>query len=253
MSAREPDGAERLHKLLARAGVASLRASERLIREGRVRVNGAVVDTPGAAARPTDAITVDGQPLRGDDSPRYVLLNKPRGVLSTAHDDLGRTSVLDLVDAPERLYPVGRLDRDSEGLMLLTNDGALAERLLHPRYGLHREYRVDVEGEVTPRQLDQLLLGVELEDGPSSPVRARILAASPDRSALLLTLDEGRNRQIRRMIEALGLRVLRLVRVGLGPLGLGDLASGRWRELEPGELRALRRAAELGHAREAGR
>jgi 23S rRNA pseudouridine2605 synthase len=230
----------RLHKLLARTGVASLRASERLIAAGRVRVNGAVVSAPGAVARPEDEITVDGRWVSAAPALRYVLLNKPPDVLSTASDELGRTTVLDLVRTRERLYPVGRLDRDSEGLMLLTNDGELAERLTHPRYGAHKVYRVDVEGALSPEQLRRLRAGVMLEDGVSRPLSVGLEARSVERSTLLIALGEGRNRQVRRTLEALGMRVLRLVRVRLGPLVLGDLPPGGTRDLAAHDIRRLR-------------
>lgn len=235
----------RLHKLLARTGVASLRASERLIAEGRVRVNGAVVSAPGAVASPEDTITVDGRSVGAAPAHRYVLLNKPPDVLSTASDELGRTTVLDIVRAPERLYPVGRLDRDSEGLILLTNDGELAERLMHPRYGAHKVYRVDVEGAVSPEQLRRLRTGVMLEDGPSRPLSVGLEARSAERSTLLIALGEGRNRQVRRTLEELGLPVLRLVRVRLGPLDLGALPSGHTRDLAPHEVRRLQESVGL--------
>ncbi len=237
--------ATRLHKLMARQGVASLRACERLIAEGRVQVNGQVVTTPGALAMPDDEIRVDGKLVESPRDLRYFVLNKPRGVVSTASDELGRETVLDLVPARERLYPVGRLDRDSEGLMLLTNDGTLAERLMHPRYGAHKQYRVEIEGPVTQDQLNQLRAGVRLSDGLSRPLRAELLRSTSARSTLLVTMGEGRNRQVRRTLEALGLRVITLARLKLGPLDLRGLGSGRSRELSPKEVNELRQAAGL--------
>ncbi|MDP9353346.1 MAG: rRNA pseudouridine synthase [Chloroflexota bacterium] len=235
----------RLHKLLARQGVASLRASERLIAEGRVRVNGVVVNAPGAVAEPEDDIRVDGRLVTASPTLRYFLLNKPRGVVSTASDEMGRETVLDLLPTRERVYPVGRLDRDSEGLMLLTNDGSLAERLMHPRYGAHKQYRVEVEGGISEQQLARLRAGVQLEDGLSRPLETKLLHRTTERSTLLLTLGEGRNRQVRRTLEALGLRVLSLVRLRLGPLDLRGLQSGRTRELSAQEVRDLRQAVGL--------
>ncbi len=235
----------RLHKLLTRQGVASLRASERLIAEGRVRVNGVVVNAPGAVAEPEDEIRVDGTLVTTRPALRYFLLNKPRGVVSTASDEMGRETVLDLLPTRERLYPVGRLDRDSEGLMLLTNDGSLAERLMHPRYGAHKQYRVAVEGGISEQQLARLRAGVQLEDGLSRPLETKLLHRTPERSTLLLTLGEGRNRQVRRTLEALGLRVLSLVRLRLGPLDLRGLQRGRTRELSAQEVRDLRQAVGL--------
>lgn len=235
----------RLHKIIARAGVASLRASERLIEDGRVQVNGRIVTTPGAVALPQDEIVIDGRRIETTSAPRYVLLNKPPLVVSTAHDEMGRTTVVDIVGAPERLYPVGRLDRESEGLLLLTNDGALAERMMHPRFGMHKTYEVDVDGRFAQSDLARLRAGVLLEDGPSVPIAAKLTRSEPARSTLTITLGEGRNRQVRRTLEALGLTIVRLVRVRLGPLQLGDLRPGQFRDLTPSELRSLRQAAGL--------
>lgn len=235
----------RLHKLLARMGVASLRASERLISEGRVSVNGAVVTAPGVVAMPEDNIEVDGRPLTRRATRRYFLVNKPEGVLSTTHDERGRRTVVDLLPVRERLYPVGRLDLDSQGLMLITDDGELANRLQHPRYGVHKEYEVEVQGPFTNADLARLRRGVELEDGPSRPLRARVLRHTPDRSALSVTMGEGRKRQIRRTLEALGFRTLRLTRIRLGDLRLDSLQPAEYRELSPSDARALRRAVGL--------
>ena len=236
----------RLHKLLAEMGVASRRASERLIAEGRVSVNGQKVTSPGASALPEDRIEVDGKPVDARPAYRYILLNKPPGVLSTAHDDRERETVVDLVDTKERLYPVGRLDLDSEGLMLLTNDGELAQRIMHPRYNVHKVYRVDVGGHFTEGHLEMLRSGVMLDDGLSKPLDVRVLRRSSSKATLLITLGEGRKRQVRRTLQRLGLDVLRLVRVGLGPLSLAGLPSGEQRELLPDEARALRRSVGLG-------
>ncbi len=235
----------RLHKLLARMGVASLRASERLIREGRVTVNGEVVRTPGASALPTDVIAVDGRIVTPQAHREYVMLNKPKGVLSTARDERGRRTVLDLVESGQRLYPVGRLDRDSEGMMLLTNDGELAHRLTHPRYGVHKRYTVEVRGDLSEERLRELRQGVRLEDGPSRPLEVRVLERSEQSATLSVTMGEGRKRQVRRTLEALGLEVTRLVRVALGPLELGDLPPGAHRPLSEDEVGRLRRAAGL--------
>ncbi|MDQ3327931.1 MAG: rRNA pseudouridine synthase [Chloroflexota bacterium] len=238
----------RLHKLIARAGVASLRASERLIEQGRVQVNGQIVTTPGAVALPDDEIVVDGRRIESTTAFRYVVLNKPPLILSTAHDEMGRITVVDLLRAPERLYPVGRLDRESEGLLLLTNDGRLAERMMHPRFGMHKSYEVEVEGLFAPSHLASLRAGVSLEDGPSIPISARVLNSSLERSTVILTLGEGRNRQVRRTLEALGFTIVRLVRIGLGPLQLSELRPGQYRDLTLHELRSLRRAAGLPEA-----
>lgn len=237
--------AVRLHKLMARRGVASLRASERLIAEGRVSVNGVTVTDPGAVAMPGDRITVDGEPIGNHTKHRYVMLHKPVGVITTASDEYDRQTVTELVGAEERLYPVGRLDRDSEGLVLLTNDGALAQRLMHPRFQVHKEYHVDVAGGFTQDHLPRLRAGVQLEDGPSRPLGVRILRRAGDATTLSVVMGEGRKRQVRRTLEALGFPVVRLVRVALGPLRLDGLRPGEHRELNPRELRDLKSAAGL--------
>ncbi len=238
-------GTVRLHKLLARAGVASLRESERLIAEGRVTVNGATAQAVGASASEDDEITVDGVLVGRPAVRRHVMLNKPVGVVSTASDERDRPTVTSLVQAEERLYPVGRLDQESEGLMLLTNDGELADRVMHPRYGVHKEYLVEVAGFVTDGDMARLRKGVVLEDGPSRPIRVRLVERSGRRTRLLLVLGEGRKRQVRRTIEALGYSVQRLLRIALGPLQLGELAPGASRDLNSSEISALRAAAGL--------
>jgi len=260
----------RLQKLLADAGLASRRAAEAWIRAGRVRVNGAVA-TLGASADPArDDVRVDGMRLEPERR-SYWLLHKPKNVLATNADpfaaDSGRRTVLDLLPAAARrtrLYPVGRLDLDSEGLLLLTNDGAVAQALLHPSHGCEREYRVDVWGEVTSRTAQRLARGVELEDGPTLPCRVRRLGYDTARgtSRLELVLREGRKRQIRRALLALGHPVRRLLRVRMGPLRLGTLPSGSARSLGPREQQALLRlvreaqgagSGAAGHARARGR
>lgn len=238
-------GTMRLHKLLARAGVASLRESERLIAEGRVTVNGATAQAVGASASEDDEIMVDGVLVGRHSVKRHVMLHKPVGVVSTANDERDRLTVTSLVRAEERLYPVGRLDQDSEGLMLLTNDGELAERVMHPRYGVHKEYLVEVAGFVTDADMARLRNGVVLEDGPSRPISARLVERAGRRSRLVVVLGEGRKRQVRRTMEALGYTVQRLLRVALGPLQLGELAPGASRNLTPSEISALRAAAGL--------
>lgn len=234
---------ERLAKYLARSGVASRRRAEGLITAGRVTVNGRVVTTPVFNVDPDrDTVTVDGRPVRPERKV-YLMLHKPPGYLSTVSDPQGRPTVLDLVPRIGRLYPVGRLDADSEGLLLLTNDGELTVLLTHPRYHVPKTYRVWVAGIPNQEDLGRLTRGVVLEDGPTAPARVRLVRAGRGEAVLEITLFEGRKRQIRRMCEAIGHPVRRLVRVGLGPLRLGDLPPGRWRELRPDEVAALRRAA----------
>jgi len=232
---------ERLQKVLAHAGVASRRRAEEMIVEGRVQVNGEVVTQLGTKVNPhRDVIQVDGRPLGKPERPVYVLVNKPRGVLSAARDTRGRKTVVDLVPARSRLYPVGRLDLDSEGLMLLTNDGALALRLAHPRFEHEKEYRVLVAGVPDEAALARLRAGVGLEGGWTRPAQVEVERSNGD-TWLRMVLREGRKRQIRRMLEKVGYQVLRLIRVRMGPLRLGDLPPGAYRPLTRDELAAIRR------------
>jgi 23S rRNA pseudouridine2605 synthase len=235
--------AERLQKVLAHAGVASRRACEELIVAGRVRVNGQTVTELGTRVDPIkDVIEVDGRRLRTRVEPVYLLLHKPAGYLSTAHDPEGRPTVLDLAPRDTRLYPVGRLDVDSEGLLLLTNDGELANRLTHPRYEQDKEYSVLVAGQPTAETLDRLRQGLWLaEDQAVGHAEASIVAVTEQGTWLRVILHEGRKRQIRRMLTVVGHPVRRLIRVRMGPLTLGDLEPGRWRRLAPGEVRQLKR------------
>jgi 23S rRNA pseudouridine2605 synthase len=228
----------RLAKFLAHAGVASRRAAEGLIAEGRVSVAGDTVTDPARDVDESSAVAVDGRAVQPEPREVYAL-NKPRGVVSTARDTHGRPTVVQLVRSRRRLYPVGRLDADSSGLILLTNDGELAERLTHPRYGVDKVYRARVQpARVSPRALSALREGVELEDGRTAPARVR----QPAPGILEITLREGRKRQVRRMAEAVGHRVVELERVAFGPLGLRGLESGQSRRLKPAEVERLRRA-----------
>jgi 23S rRNA pseudouridine2605 synthase len=240
---------ERLQKVLARAGVGSRRSVEALIREGRVTVNHRPA-TLGQKVGPRDEIRVYGRRVTARPEGRaYYVLHKPVGYITSVRDEHGRRTVLDLARVPERVYPVGRLDSDSEGLVLLTNDGELAHRLTHPRYSVPKVYHVRVKGEVSQATLARLRRGVVLEDGPAKVQKAEILQAGEDATVLRLTLTEGRKREIRRMMEAVGHPVERLQRVSIGPLQLGDLAPGRWRRLSVNEARALRRQAGLDRGR----
>jgi 23S rRNA pseudouridine2605 synthase len=229
----------RLQKALAERGVASRRASEDLMREGRVSVDGVVVREMGSRVAPGARIEVDRRAVGAPARHRYVLLNKPRGIVSTARDELGRDTVVDLLGAHERLYPVGRLDEDSEGLVLMTNDGAWAERVLHPRHGHEREYEVLVAGPVTPAALAALRRGIALDEGTARAVRVTLASRGARGSVLRMVLVTGWKRQVRRMCAAVGLRVLRLRRIRMGSLLLGALRPGAWRELTPEEVRAL--------------
>ncbi|HEV2820353.1 MAG TPA: pseudouridine synthase [Solirubrobacteraceae bacterium] len=228
----------RLAKFLAHAGVASRRAAEDIVRAGRVTVGGAVVTDPARDVEGSSGVAVDGRALEGAEERVVVALHKPPGVVSTARDTHGRATVVDLVDLPDmRLYPVGRLDVDTTGLILLTNDGELAQRLLHPRYELPRTYRAQVAGgRLSPRSLRALREGVELEDGRTSPAEVREVRAG----LLELTLHEGRKRQVKRMCAAVGHPVRALQRTRFGPLDLRGLAPGSWRRLSPAEVQRLR-------------
>jgi len=232
---------ERLQKILSRAGVASRREAEGLIREGKVRLNGKVVTELGTKADPEhDEIRVSGRLIAADQPRTYLLLHKPVGYVATTSDPEGRPTVLDLIHGlKERLYPVGRLDWDTSGLLLLTNDGDLTHRLTHPSSEVPRTYQAKVEGIPNPAVLQKLRRGVFLEGRPTHPAQVRLLRKGPGWAWLEITLTEGRNRQVRRMAEAVGHPVLKLCRVGLGPLELGELPAGRFRPLHAKELKQL--------------
>jgi 23S rRNA pseudouridine2605 synthase len=230
----------RLAKFLAGAGVASRRASELIIQEGRVSVDGRQVTDPARDVSDQNVVIVDGRQIGGAPSELVVYaVNKPAGVVSTAADTHGRRTVVSLVDTPLRLYPVGRLDADTTGLILLTNDGALAHRLTHPSFEVDKTYRAVVaRPPVRGQELDQLRAGVVLDDGKTAP--ARVTRVKPD--TLELTIHEGRKRQVKRMCEAVGHRVLELQRIRFGPLQLGDLKPGQIRKLTAAEISLLRQA-----------
>ena len=238
MSEGETAPKQRVQKVLAAAGVASRRVCEDMIEDERITVNG-VIATLGDKVDPlVDQLRVDGVVVTVDPTRRTVLLNKPVGVISTAEDTHGRETVVDLVGAEERLFPVGRLDADSEGLILLTNDGGLTQRLTHPSYGVDKEYLVSVEGSPKPGALRSLREGVDLDDGETSP--AKVSELQP--GLLRFVIHEGRNRQIRRMCEAVGHPVTRLVRTRIGTITDTTLGPGEWRDVEAGELRELEAA-----------
>ncbi|HHS98398.1 MAG TPA: rRNA pseudouridine synthase [Chloroflexi bacterium] len=232
---------ERLQKILARAGFGSRRACEELIRQGRVAVNGEVAQLGQKADPERDRITVDGEPIRLKREYTYIALHKPRGVLSDEGDGTGRLpTVRDLVDLPGHLFPVGRLDLRSEGLILLTDDGDLAFRLTHPRFGHEKEYHVLVDGRPSEETLEKWRRGVLLEGRRTAPAEVEVMRAERDRTWLRVVLREGRKRQIRRVAAMLGHPVHRLIRVRVGPVRLGNLPPGRWRRLTPLEVRALK-------------
>jgi 23S rRNA pseudouridine2605 synthase len=235
----------RLAKFLAHAGVASRRAAERLVADGRVTVGGEVVGDPARDVDESSEVAVDGRPVTPEPREVYAL-NKPAGVVSTARDTHDRPTVVELVRSRRRLYPVGRLDADTTGLILLTNDGELAERLTHPRYGVRKVYRARIRPpRLSPRALHALREGVALEDGITAPARAR----QPRSGVLELAIREGRRRQVRRMCEAVGHQVIALERVAFGPLGLGGLGPGESRRLTRAEIERLRRATESRRGR----
>ncbi|MEM7326484.1 MAG: pseudouridine synthase [Actinomycetota bacterium] len=233
------DDGERVQKVLARIGLGSRRASEILISEGRVAINGKTVEL-GARFKPDDELSVDGRVYSTRTDAVTYLLNKPAGVVTTASDPQGRRTVVDLVPSEPRVFPVGRLDRDTEGLLLLTNDGDLAHRLTHPSFGVEKEYLAEVANPLSRQAVRRLREGVELEDGMTAPAKAAIV----EPNLLRLTIHEGRNRQVRRMCDAVGCPVVRLVRSRIGPLVDPKLKPGFSRPLTGDELLELQRAVE---------
>ena len=254
-SGPRPAPQERLNRFLARSGVASRRAADALIASGSVLVNGKRPPASGALIDPDqDAVTVDGRRVKPPTTHRYLMLNKPLGVITTAKDEANRKTVLDVVGEEgshgHRLYPVGRLDGDSTGLLLLTDDGDLSYRLTHPRYEVAKEYAVTVAGIPLARQLEVLRRGVKLDDGMTAPAEVDVVRATrgdrdSGRAELRIVITEGRHRQVRRMLHAVGHKVIALERRAFGPLRLGRLKRGDWRVLSPGEVEALRRATGL--------
>jgi len=233
---------ERLQRALARAGFGSRRACEELIERGSVRVNGSLA-TLGDKVDPTrDVVTLDGATVNLDPEVRYLKLNKPSGVVTTMHDERGRPDLRSLLPGEgPRIFPVGRLDRETEGLLLLTNDGELANRLMHPSFEIEKEYLAEVAGSPTPSQLRRVRSGVQLDDGPARARSARVVDARGDRAQLEIVMTEGRNREVRRLLAAVGLPVARLVRVRVGPVRLGRLKPGQARSLTAPELLELQR------------
>ncbi len=232
---------ERLQKILSQAGIASRRQAETMITAGKVAVNGEVITELGSKADPDqDMIVVEGKPLVIVSAKRYILLYKPSGYMTTLKDPEGRPLVIDLLKGiGERVYPVGRLDYNSEGLLLLTNDGDWANRLAHPRYEIDKEYHVRVQGGVSPAQIARLAAGVNLEDGKTAPATVELLKESEHNTWISVTIHEGRYRQVRRMCESVGLSVVRLRRNRYGFLNLAGLNPGEFRELTPEEAKRL--------------
>jgi 23S rRNA pseudouridine2605 synthase len=232
---------ERLQKLISQAGITSRRAAEELILNGRVTVNGTVVTELGSKADPAqDRIAVDGKPLQFSEKHLYILLNKPTGYITALKDSQGRPLVTDLLKGvEERVYPVGRLDYNTEGLLLLTNDGEWANRLMHPRHEVEKEYHVRVRGKVLDQQLKRMAGGVELEEGVTAPAEVRLVKNSDQNDWISVAIHEGRNRQVRRMCEAVSLSVVRLRRVRYGSLEIGALKPGQFRYLSEAEVKGL--------------
>lgn len=234
----------RIQKMIADSGFCSRRKAEELISKGRVKLNGHPVKLGDKCSR-SDLITVDGERIY---LPRkknflYIMMNKPRGYVTTVSDELDRRCVMDLLEGlEERVYPVGRLDRNSEGLLLFTNDGEFANNIMHPSRHISKTYRVTVRPDVNDEQLVRLSEGVEIDGRTTLPATVVVKEKQPGRVVMLMTIKEGRNRQIRKMCEAVGLEVARLRRTSIGPLKLGMLRPGAWRELTPEELRAIRTA-----------
>lgn len=238
------DNKIRLQKFLSEAGVASRRKAEEMIRNGSVKVNGVTAQIGDSVDPKRDTVTVKGKKVRKESNMRYVLLNKPRGYVTTTDDELGRKCVLELVrDVKERVYPVGRLDRVSEGALILTNDGAFANAMMHPSRHVPKTYKVTVRPDITAEKVDLLSTGIELDGRMTVPAEVRVVSREEGRAVLEIVLYEGRNRQIRRMCEAVELEVARLRRVSIGSVKLGMLQTGDWRDLTPAEVESLLKSA----------
>ena len=237
----------RLQKVLADAGVASRRKAEELILEGRVVVDGKVIRTLGVKVDPEKSqVMVDGEAINKIKTKIYLALNKPRGILSTLSDPEDRPHLGDLLrDRNERLFHVGRLDKESEGLLLLTNDGELAHRATHPSFSLPKNYLLEVKGSVSKEVAEALRQGVELDDGVAKVDKLTVLAGQPGRTLLDVVIHDGRNQILRRMAAATGLTVERLIRIGIGPIKLGELTPGKWREIKGAELISLQKALSI--------
>jgi 23S rRNA pseudouridine2605 synthase len=233
----------RLQRYLAASGVASRRRSEELIVAGLVKVNGKVVREMGTSVEDGDVVEFQGRIVAPSVEPAYIVMNKPLGVMTTMRDPEGRRTIADVLKhggITRRVVPVGRLDYDTAGVLLLTDDGALAHILTHPKFGVEKTYRVMLRGRITPTQVASIQAGIKLDDGRAQPAQIRVVAARRDASNVDITIHEGRNRQVRRMFEELGHHVLGLTRLRFGPIGIGELAPGELRDVNPRELSALR-------------
>lgn len=244
----------RLQKYMAECGIASRRKSEELIAQGSVKVNGRTASIGDKIDPVKDIISVDGRRISKEKKNYYIMLHKPRGYITTMSDEMGRKCVAELVsDVGARIYPVGRLDRDSEGLLLLTNDGEFANMMMHPKHHVAKTYRVTVRPSITDEQLTAFATGIMIDGRMTAPAEVRVLVREPGRVVLEIILREGRNRQIRKMCEALELEVARLKRISMGSVKLGMLPQGKWRELTPEEVNRLMRAAKSGPKEEVKR
>ena len=231
----------RLQKYMAMCGVAARRKCEEIIASGRVAVNGETITQMGTQVEEGDVVTLDGQVITPEEEKRYILYHKPAGEVTTVSDDKGRETVMDrFADFPVRLYPVGRLDYDSEGLLLLTNDGELTERMLHPSREVEKVYLARVSNQVTLEEARRLENGVMVDGRRTARAKVKLLSIKPLYTDMLVTIHEGRNRQVRKMVEQVGHQVVLLRRIRFGPLRLGDLPRGMWRELTPEELATLK-------------
>lgn len=234
------DNSLRLQKFLSECGVASRRKSEELISMGKVKVNGRIAQIGDKINPKRDTVTVNGKKVVSSKNKYYIMLHKPRGFVTTLSDEMDRRCVADLVkDIPERIYPVGRLDKDSEGLLLMTNDGEFANAMMHPKHHVPKTYRVTVRQNVTETMVDQLAVGIVIEGRKTAPADVRVLLKEDNRTVLEIILYEGRNREIRKMCESLGLDVIRLKRTQFGSVKLGMLAQGKYRDLTPEEVHKL--------------
>ncbi len=245
----DESGPQRLQKVMAAAGVASRRASEELISQGRVTVDGEVAHLGQKVDAASADVRVDGERINVDPDRVYIMLNKPQGVVTTVDDPEGRPTVMDLINLPQRLFPVGRLDKETEGLLLLTNDGELAHALMHPSYEVERTYVALVNAPVRKKTLAELRAGVELDDGPAVPRSVSVVEETAQRVLLEIVMTEGRNREVRRLVGGVGLKLERLARVAYGGVRLDDLRQGKWRFLRQDEIGRLFSAVEAGPRR----
>lgn len=235
----------RIQKVLSEQGIVSRRKAEEWIEQGKIKVNGRPASLGQKINPNRDVVTIDGERVYFQKSSQkyYIMLHKPRGYVTTMNDELGRKCVAELVeDVPERIYPIGRLDKDSEGMLLFTNDGDFANLIMHPSHHVSKTYRVTVRPDISDAQVIQLSTGVVIDGKKTSPAHVTVLEKAPGRVVLQVVIYEGRNRQVRKMCEAVGLEVARLKRTAIGPLKLGMLAPGKWRELRPGEIGMIRNA-----------